>query len=412
MNATNNMDRYLARLLLITFFLPMKLQVWVTMAVSVYFVVRTIKTKGGLTKGNAVRATIISAGFFLFLLAIPFTPHEYLHRLMTLCGQRVSFLFMPFLFAVIAPAFTRLIADELLYFVYGCVLTCVVANAGVAYHYFILKDVAAMTHIAYRGKVHQLTDIHPTYLSMYLGFAICVLLYAGERGLRLKSLYVNLLLFLSFVFLLALGAKTPMLATAAVVVLYFATKRGKLKEYKVLIGTMIVTTVCAWLFVPFIAQRMNEMVQFFSAEKHTLTNDNSVYARQLIWNMDMNLLHHYWLTGVGPGRVYMMMELQSFVRSLHASLPELYHDPHNEYIYEWLCFGLAGVGILVATFLWHIRQGVITKNQLYLCLMVVIVATCFTESILSLQRGIMFYSFFTSMFFFATKEDNAIVSRS
>ena len=76
MTAINNIDRYLTRLLLLTFFLPMKLQVWVTMAVSVYFLVRTVNSYGRLTKGNAVNAAVISAGFFLFLLAIPFTPHE------------------------------------------------------------------------------------------------------------------------------------------------------------------------------------------------------------------------------------------------------------------------------------------------------------------------------------------------
>jgi hypothetical protein len=382
------------------------------MAVSVYFVVRTVSSRGGLTKGNAVNASVISAGFFLFLLAIPFTPHEYLHRLMTLIGQRVSYLFMPFLFAFIAPAFAKLITEELLYFVYGCLATCLIANAGVAYHYFALNDPWVMTHVAYRGMVHHFTDIHPTYLSMYLGFVIFILLYAGERGLRMSQVRANLFLFLSFAFLLALGAKTPMLATAAVVVLFFISKKGKFREYKWLLAGLTLTTVCAWLFVPFIAQRMHEMVQFFSAEKQTLTNDNSVYARQLIWNMDMNLLQHYWLTGVGPGRVYTVMQLQSFVRMLHHPLPDLYHDPHNEYIYEWLCFGVAGIILLAGTFVWHLRRSLATKNQLYLCLMVLIAATCFTECILSQQRGIMFYSFFTALFFFVPKESNTTVSQS
>jgi hypothetical protein len=90
---------------MVSFFLPMTLQGLATMVVGVYFVARTLLAKEKVPARNYLLALLISSGYLLFLLSIPFTPHEYLNELLINCQYRVSFLLMPFAFAIIMPSF-------------------------------------------------------------------------------------------------------------------------------------------------------------------------------------------------------------------------------------------------------------------------------------------------------------------
>jgi O-antigen ligase len=86
---------------------------------------------------------------------------------------------------------------------------------------------------------------------------------------------------------------------------------------------------------------------------------------------------------------------------LHTNFPVVYHDPHNEYFVEWLSFGILGIALLVAILAVQFIKAVRTKNYLYLYLLIVLSTTFFTETVLSLQRGVMLYAVFTSLMFYS-----------
>ena len=395
------MDQYVARLLMLSFFLPMKLQVLATMGTCVYFVVRSVVAKQAGPAGNYLHALILGSGFLLFLFAIPFTTPEFMKPLLENCQHRVSFLFMPFVFAIVSPKFKEVLMGELMYFVYGCFIICVAANADIGYHYYYAgSGVQPLSHVGYRSTVHAFTEVHPTYLSMYLCFSICILLLSQELDIRVRPYIQNVLLYGSFIFLLALGAKMPIIALVIILVHFAWVRRADLRRHRSLLIGLPLSVAAAWIFIPFLRQRLYEMLQFFGSGRSGSIADNSVYARQMIWSMDMSLLKNYWLTGVGPGRVFSAMRLQSFFYSLGSGIPAQYHDPHNEYFYEWLCFGILGIAIFVATLFTHFRQAVRFKDHLYLYLLLVLCITFFTETVLSLQRGVMFYAVFTSLMYY------------
>lgn len=390
---------------MVSFFLPMHLQVQVTGVVCLYFVIRVFFTKQHVPPGNYLWALFFGSIFLMYLFSVPFTPPEYKKTLLHLCENRVSLLFMPLVFAIISPKFRATLMGELMYFVYGCVITCIAANTDFAYHYFFLKEGAhTLSHVAYRTITYLFTQIHPTYMSMYLCFSICILLLSSNLNIRVHPFVINTLLFLSFVFLLALGAKTPIIALGLIIIHYAWVNRSRLYKYRTMFIGLLATIVAAWYFIPFLRQRVYEIVQFFGTEKQDSIANNSVYIRKVIWNMDSDLLKHYWLTGAGPGRLYFVVHLQSFFYSLNYSLHEIYHDPHSEYLYEWLCFGVLGVAILIATICVHFRQAIRFKDHLYLYLLIILCTTFFTESVLSLQRGVVFYAVFTSLMFYSAKE--------
>ncbi len=390
--------KYAARLLMVSFFLPMKLQVVAAVVACLYFIVRAVKLKAVVPRRSYLWALIIAAPYLLLLLSIPLTPHEYMKGLLFACEQKVSILFMPFVFATVMPLFGELILGELIFFVYGCLVAAAAGNAAFAYQYFFgITGGHALSHVEYRTIFHQFTYIHPTYMSMYLCFSICILLLY-ETAVSKYVVVRNILLYLLVIGLLSLGAKTPMMALVAIFVHYAWSHRKTLYNYRMLFGGLVLTVAAAWIFIPFVSQRIGETMGFFNTGKPGNVIDNSVYVRKVIWNMDTELLKQYWLTGVGPGRLMPLLHQHYFFYSLNNALPVPFYDPHNEYIYEWLSFGLIGIVCLSGVLVLHFLRAY--HNHLYLYLLIILVATFFTESVLSLQRGVMFYGVFTAMMFY------------
>ncbi|MCD6011979.1 MAG: hypothetical protein K0Q79_1841 [Flavipsychrobacter sp.] len=395
-------DKYIARLLMLSFFLPMKWQVWATMAAGVYFIIRTVQLKYAAPKQNYLWALLLGSTFLLFLLAIPFTPAEYARVARKAVEHRVTLLFMPVLFAAISPMLRQTIMKQLMYFVYGCLIICAAANASFVYHLLTDENAAALTHMAYRASMHFFMDIHPTYLSMYLCVSICIMLQVHKLEIQVRPVLLNVLLYISFLFLVALGAKTPILAMLLILVHFAWAHRRVLRTYTVLFIGLIAVAVLAYAFIPFIGQRMNEMITLLSSSSKASLTDNSVAARKAIWDIDVELVKQHWLTGVGPGRISAVMEAGSHEKAL----PVIYEDPHNEYVYEWLCFGIAGILIFGIALILQIWRAIRFKERLNLYLLVVFCVTFFTESVLSLQRGIMLFAIFTSLLFYNCVDKN------
>jgi hypothetical protein len=57
--------------------------------------------------------------------------------------------------------------------------------------------------------------------------------------------------------------------------------------------------------------------------------------------------------------------------------------------------------MLVLVLVVHFRKAIVSADKIYLYLLITIAITFFTESLLARQQGVLFYSIFTSLFFFA-----------
>jgi len=405
MNKLPAIERFAARLLLVSFFLPAKVQVVATMAVSMYFVICTLVSKQAVTRSNYLLALIIGSCYLLYVCSIPFTPQEYKPFLLILCERGASYLLMPFVFALMAPGYRKLLMDELMYFVYACFISCVVGNAGfICHYYFVDGGVHQLSHVAYRGFIEDMTGLHPTYMGMYLCFSICITLlfssFPGRRSVILKYTLIYLLL----VFLLSLLAKSALIALAIIFVHFIYLRRRRLYRHKILLAGILAAVAAACFFIPFVSQRVAEIFSYFGVGKPGTTADNSIYVRKLIWDVDTGLLKPNWLTGVGPGRMLHMLHERYFFYSLANQFYVGYYDPHNEYFSMWLSFGVTGIVLFVATLAVHFVKAIRAKNYLYGYLLIILCTTFFTETVLSRQQGVLFYAVFTSLFFFASLE--------
>ena len=392
-----NVDTYAARVLMLSFFLPEKLQSLAVMATGLYFVVRTYRSKEPVASANYWWALVIGSIYLLYLFSIPLTPQQYKPFLSLLCQRKASLLLMPFAFAIIAQSYRAVIAGEFMYFVYGCVVSCLVGNADFVYHVWRLKEgIHDLSHVQYRVMFERSTGIHPTYMGVFLAFSVCISLFMAPFRSVIKYTLVYLLL----IFLLALLAKSPLIALAVIFVHYAFVRRRTLYQYKLLFLGLFASVGAACFFIPFVGQRLREVLQFAGVGKPGNVSENSVYVRKLIWNVDTDLIRQYWLTGVGPGRMLHMLHERYFFYTVASHFSIGYLDPHNEYFSEWLCFGVLGIALLLAILVVHFAKAFAAKNHLYLYLLLILSITFSTETVLSRQAGVLFFAVFTSLFFF------------
>jgi hypothetical protein len=404
MKATAFIDKYLARLLMISFFLPLQWEVWAVMASCGYFVIRTAVEKDYPPGNHYWWALLLGCGYFLYVFAIPFTPAEYKIVVQNICEYRAALIVMPFIFAFMSQRHKQAILDERMFFAIACLISTTLGNIAFINTYFLnpvkMPPGWHLSHTDYRIFFETFSGIHPTYTGMYLCFSVCILLLAPKPAkvwlniLKIVSMYVLI------VFLMALMPKSPLIALVIIVAHYGYRQRTHLYKYKWVFAAMAVAMAAACIFIPFIGQRVGEMFSFFGFGKPSSIANNSMHVRKLIWETNSSMAAEYWLTGVGPGMMQHLLRQHYFFNSLSYGFYVGYYDPHSEYFTQMLSFGIAGLLVVLAVLAAHFTKAIRQKNLLYLYLLIIIFTSFFTESVLSRQHGVMFYAIFTAMFFF------------
>lgn len=397
-------DIIVARALLMCLLMPAHLQVYMVMLAAVWFVGRTVQIGERPTRTSVLWALLLGGGYLFYVVALPLTPPEWRREVARLCERRVAYLLLPLIFGTMARRFRATILGQLMYFVYGSIISCAMVNAAFVWHHFFAHDLpGGPAHVIYRVVVERFTGVHPTYLSMYLCFSIAIVLWYLPDGTQRQALKKFGMVAVMLGFMLAMFAKAPLIALFAFFLIYAFAERKNLYRFKWAFVALGGVVVFAYAFIPFFRQRAVEMLGLFHKSTGGQLTDNSVNVRKLLFNTDAGLLKRYWLSGMGPGRLLNALNQRYFFHSLYRGYWVGYFDPHSQYFYEWLSFGMLGIVYIVAVLCLQFARAISGKNLLYTFLLVILATTFFTESLLARQQGVLFYAIFTSLLFFTTQ---------
>jgi O-antigen ligase len=399
------LDKQLAILLMLSFFLPPRVQVLVLIPVSVFLALRDVVISKHVDKRRLALGIFLGSLYLLYLAYLPFTEQSYISDLRFHLESKAGLLLFPLAIACMMRETIETILRQLHWFIAGCMLSCIIGNLVYIGQSFPFTNARFLNHVNYRLGLERITGIHPTYMGMYLCFAVAILLFYDNISLRLKQWQTGILLFLLFVLLLAIFPKTPLVALLLVLVYYLILHIHDRRKWR----APLIAFAASLLFglaIPFSSQRAAELKGLLPRESVETPIDNSIDMRQIIWRMDMHMLRKHWIGGVGPGRIRTELEHLYFALSTMAGVPMAYYDTHNEYLNIWISFGVIGLllflGILAVQFFKAIRN----RAHLYICLLVLLSICCMTENVLANQRGIIFCAFFSSLLFFATDYDD------
>lgn len=281
---------------------------------------------------------------------------------------------------------------------------------------------------------HQLSyniDLHAVYFSFYLCLSVFFILYLSAQVYHKLSVIKKLLLILLFgfhlIFIVLLSSKTIIFALLVTLFFTFIFAGGFIIQSLVirliLASVMVCSTVIGIMSVPMIKNRFTEAInsQFDFIEKKEygeLTRWTGPQIRYVKWKFIGEILdeHDAWALGVGIGDGYGLLRKKSVENGLfEGNKARGWHDyagynAHNQFFQYLFYIGIIGLIIFSLGLLLSLRTAIINKSILHISLLTVFIFFCMTESVLESQKGIVFFSFFNSLFAFQDTSHDKIAN--
>jgi O-antigen ligase len=283
------------------------------------------------------------------------------------------------------------------FFIFGCALACLLLLANAFISFIETGNHTAFFYISYSSLL-----MHPTYISMYLTMAILFLLqrmYDTSKEQHLKYYSAGILFF--FVQLFQLSARTSLAVAVLTFLLaaFFYSRKGEILPIKKrhFVFILLFSTISYFALQGF----NNRFNQVSNAMTSTPSNQfqpeyNSTTGRLEIWRESMEILKENWLFGTGTGDVKDELIKTYEKHQFHYALDKKL-NAHNQFLQIWLTLGIVGLLLLIWSLALPIYRLKSQGQPLFALFAIVIILNSMTESILEVQKGVLFFVFFYSL---------------
>jgi O-antigen ligase len=313
--------------------------------------------------------------------------------------RRGSFIIIPFLLYGHDKA---VIKKTALWFVYGVIAAFLVCLINAMINYSGTHD----SSVFFYQKLASAVDFNAVYMAAYCLIGIHILLYhkslpkllsvTGSAVLLLFCLLLNskMMLFILFMGLVVYGFN------------FFSKRRALIISGLTLAGILAVGTG-----VPKIRERLTLE---FSSNFKVLEQDTFRYdthftgtsLRLLFWkfSFDIQSQRHAWLTGLNTGDFQDVLNKKYIETNLYHGNPELHdtgylgYGPHNQYIEVLFSMGIVALLLFIYILVLYFKNAIRSRNYMGMQIMLLFILFFFTESALSVNKGIVPFVFFTVLF--------------
>ncbi len=250
--------------------------------------------------------------------------------------------------------------------------------------------------------------IHRPYFGIYCIFNFLISIsFILNRNYRTVFKAIILLTGLfNVVFIFIILAKMAIISLGIIILCLIGYFFWINNSSKVLVGyTAILISITIYLGAinPYISKAVKTVLSGneLSWEEYDSRLVNSLNLRVLKWNCSKKVLknNYHWLVGAGTGDTQSLIDkcYKETLGENHFFLEHSY-NPHNMYLTIWLNTGLTGLLLLLLILGWGLVFSLKRKNLLFFGFMLLIILSGATESILDVQKGVVFFAFFFSIF--------------
>ncbi len=403
MKSTQRIDRLLLLLQLIfVFFLPLLQLVSVVCIILLLIVsIFSLRIKESFLIFSKEKVLWIFVAFYLLHVIGIFYSDNIKYGLLDL-ETKLSYIIFPLMLPAVL-LFTGSIQEIKWAFIAGntsgaliCLVLAVISYA---------KD-SAVGHFFYTDYSFYL---HTTYFSMYLNLAVLFLL---EDWMKSKDSperkWVPLLILFLTVNIILLFSRTAMVVSFFTIALFLVANRNywireRPKKVFLLLASAFLLLVQLTVFhYTNRFEQVEQVLQQNSADSKSdklITDsiapaeDNSTSTRLRLWESALVLIKKNPLTGVGTGDIKDQLMLQyagtGYKYGVKSDL-----NPHNQYLHTGVSLGLVGLILLLAFFIVPLVASYRLKNWIYFCFMIILILNSLTESIMEVQKGVLWIAFF------------------
>tara|TARA_Y100000385_G_scaffold261526_1_gene292336 strand:- start:401 stop:1663 length:1263 start_codon:yes stop_codon:yes gene_type:complete len=346
----------------------------------------------------------------ILLWLIPLTQLIFLDSLLQNFGKletKLSLFIIPVFMLLFVQK--KIIPGVFKNYIFGIIISCFFCLSVSIYNYFIHNDVGCFFY-AKLSLFH-----HPSYFAMYLNFAIGLLLLNNiSPFLKIKinrnKSYLLIVFLTIFVVLLSsrTGWITNILIQFIFLIFYFKNKAFKTNIFIYII--VVIVSYVSIYNIPNLKRRAGELT---SKVKLSLSNPitenqsnipkiikktSSTNSRKIAWELSIDLIKNKFLFGYGTGLGQKELN-KKFFENGYKILKNKSLNCHNQFLQFQLDHGLIGsICLLFFTFIMLIFS-LVEKDYLYALFLTIIILNFMTESMLETQSGVVFFSFFNTLFF-------------
>lgn len=390
---------WIFRILFLSFALPANVQTLILLVTTLVSVFHGILITTSNHKSALYQPLLLTLPFLFFPIYFLVAPSTDYSALWMYTERSVSLFILPFVSYSIMQQHPFGLRKNLSWFVLPIVLQACYTCLLTLWH-------APPNAVAFRILFETISGKHPTYMGLHVVFALFILVIEKRQAcFQQKSLvYIS-----SVILTLTLILLLPKISVLALVlglvfygIFYYRTQPRRL----LLLFGLGALLLFLLVQLPFIHTRLSELFILFGNPSAT-AGLNTVALRKVLLQLDFNLLKQHWLFGLGPVQLQAELNKQLWFYSSSIGIPVGSYNTHNEYLNQWLCFGLAGISIFLFTLYRYITKAVKQRNSLFLLTLLLVMLTMFTENILTRQHGVVFYALWLSLFYFETSKQNA-----
>jgi len=327
---------------------------------------------------------------------------------------RIPILLFPILFSLNKLDLKKYRPNLLLALSLVCSVTVfylfVTALITIRYYHLPLSAIFAegFTNHNFAGPI----NIHATFFSFQLLISVVNLLYLLLKGdVSSKSLKI----FYSICCLI-LVAGIVQLSSKSIVIILFIIVNAVLPYY-VLQGATRKKFMLSGLFISVLAIAGVLSISTFRERYVTLLREDITTNKKVLRNSDSRI--ERWqvaakrikdrpLAGYGSGSEVGLLKDDFYNAKLYSSYLHGLNS-HNQYISFVLKSGVWGLAIYLLTLFYGIKAGIKKSDVMLISFMLIITFVSFTENMLDVDKGVMFYSLFFSLFIFSNTENETVV---
>ena len=340
--------------------------------------------------------------FLLYIISAFFSKNQ--HEGFAIIERKASFIILPLLIFAF-PVSTSEIKKICKLFVLGVILAFIIC-IGYAF-YQVLFNSRELALFFYQ-KLTTVLSMNAVYMASYCIIALHIVLYFSKEYHIVLVLIVSVLL---IIFCVLLNSKM-MLVCLCLGLIIFEFK--KLSRLKALLTSSIILASMFFIGVgvPKVKERITlEVNSNMSVIKQdTFTYDTpftGTSLRLVFWRFSKEIIkeNNGWLMGAHTGDFQDLLNEKYKRTGIYTGNPELKdtgylgYGPHNQYIEVLLSLGITGLVVFIMMLIFYLKNAWVTNNYLGLQCICLFLFFFITESVLSVNKGIVAFVFFTLLFY-------------
>jgi len=255
----------------------------------------------------------------------------------------------------------------------------------------------------FRNIFFDTTKIHLPYLGLFFAFSIYILtiLAFKEKKKKLLSVYIFSIITLtaSVVIISARTAILSLIITVLLTIIFKLKLSNKIKVFSIL------AILVSMLGISQISSIKNR-IDYLWKEKIELPNKNqnpeNFNVRYGIYDCSIDIIKNNIFNGVGPTNVQKSLNecYKKFDYKNYDDYNTITYNSHCQYSDVLMKFGFFGFVVFIISLLWGIKN----YNIFYFGFIILILFAFLTENLFDRQLGIMFFTFFNTLFFITRKQ--------